>query len=199
LSDAAEKALLRLQEATQRVLQLVKGASYGFRVGAKRIGDLTVKGGPLTSVAKSSPEEMHALLACFESVDENMTEVVSLALGDHFREYLRAALSLKEAPPLPQTPEEVEKLAGVPGALSKVPFEFRLLLQLYAVTMRGGILDRAALERLGVQDLQLFFAGGKVKMFREGDRVALSEDQFTAMNKAALEAARAVRMRLQAS
>ena len=200
MSDAAENALSCLEEAVDRVLNLVKGAAYGLRVAAKRIGDLTASASSsLPGHAARSADEMEALILALSDGEENLSEIASLALGEHLRAFLGAALTLPALPNLPETPAEVEKLAGVPGALKNAPFEFALTLQLAHTALRGGMLDRKALDALGGGDLELVFSGGKVKLYREGDRVALSEEQLAAMGKAVVEAARAIRLRLSAA
>jgi hypothetical protein len=64
------------------------------------------------------------------------------------------------------------------------------------VILRGGRLDRKALDTLGTDALEIAYPGGKVKLFRQGDRVGLSERQLGEVAHALIEAARAIRVRL---
>jgi len=45
--------------------------------------------------------------------------------------------------------------------------------------------------------VELAYPGGKMKLFREGDRIALTERQVAEMGDAVLAAARAIRARLE--
>lgn len=190
MSSDADRALWSLEETVEGVLSFVKAAAYGLRLATKRIGDLAAGGHGAGS------EEMETLVEALRTGDDHLSEVAVLALGDHFRAFLAAALELPQAPPLPSTPREIEELAGTPGALERIPFWFPLLLQLYRAALRGGPLDRAALDAMGVAHVELAHPGGKVKMYREGDRVPLSEHQIHEAAETLLEAARAVRLRI---
>lgn len=189
MASDADRALWSLEEAVEGVLSFVKAAAYGLRLASKRIGDLAAAG-------RGGSEEMETLAEALRHGEDRLSEVTVLALGDHFRAFLAAALELSEVPPLPATPRGVDELAGTPGALERTAFWFPLLLQLYGAALRGGPLDRAALEALGVKQIELVHSGGKVKMYREGDRVPLSEQHLHEAAEALLEAARAVRLRI---
>jgi hypothetical protein len=183
-----EAALWALEEATEEVLLFVKAAAYGLRLAVQRVGNVG---------ASSQPSaERERLIQALECGEDHLSDVVVLALGDHFRTFLGRALKLPHPPPLPETPEESETLAGTPGALRGVPFWFPLVLQLYRVVLQGGRLDRWSFERLGLTDLEITFPGGKVKLFREGDRVSLTEGHLNQTADAVRAAARALCLRL---
>ena len=194
MNQAAEQAQYRLEEGVEKVLAMVRGAQYGLRLAAKRVGDLNSSGGSLHALHGAA--EMESLMESLEQADENLSDAAVLALGDHFREFLRGALDLETRPELPGSVEAVETLAGTPGALAKLAPEFALLLQLYRVALEAGVLDRKALDALGGGDLELVYAGGKVKLFQAGDRVALSEEILRDAGRAVAEAGRAIRRKL---
>ncbi|MBI5015942.1 MAG: hypothetical protein HZB55_10680 [Deltaproteobacteria bacterium] len=188
-----EQALWALEEALEGVVSFVRASSYGLRLAAKRLGDLeSASAGPPPAAA-----EMARLAEAVEQAEDHLSDVTVLALGDHFRAFLARALELPTLPPLPSAVADLEALPGTPGALAKVSLWVPLLLQLYRVALRGGRLDRRALEALGISQLELPFPGGKVKMFRQGDHVALSERQLEEAAHALLDAARAIRLRLE--
>ena len=193
MATDAEQALWAFEEAVERVLRFVRGTSYGLRLATRRIGDLVSS--PSASPGAAGPD-LDEIRSALEEAPEHLTEFAALALGDHFRAFLARALSLEHLPPLPDTPEGVEELAGTPGALAESPFWVPLMLQLYRVALRGGVLDRRAVEALGGSRFELPYPGGKVKLFGPGDRVALTEGQIEEAAQAFLEAARAVRLRL---
>jgi hypothetical protein len=64
------------------------------------------------------------------------------------------------------------------------------------VTLRGGTLDRTAVETLGGKVLEIVFPGGKVKLFQPGDHVTLTEKLFEETGRALVQAAKAIRLRL---
>ena len=191
MGNDLEEALRAFEEATEEVLLFVKAAAYGLRLAVQRVGGL--------GAGSRASAEMERLILALERGEDYLSDVVVLALGDHFRAFLARALELPHPPPLPETPEDVETLAGAPGALREVPFWFPLLLQLYRISLGGGQLDERALESLGLTDLEIVFPGGKVKLFREGDRVALSEGHLDQTAEAVLDAARTICSRLLAS
>lgn len=193
MNNAAEQAQYRLEEGVAKVMALMRGALYGLRVAAKRVGDLASSGGSIHAI--HGKQDMESLIEALEQADENLSDAAVLALGDHFREFLRGALGLEERPPLPGTVKGVETLAGTPGALGKIDREFAILLQLYRVALEGGVLDRTAMDALG-GGLELVYAGGKVKMFQTGDRVALGEEILRDAGIAVEEAGRAIRRKL---
>jgi hypothetical protein len=188
-----EQALWALEEALEGVATFVQASSYGLRLAAKRLGDLeSASAGPPPAAG-----EMARLADAVGQADDYLTDVTVLTLGDHFRAFLARALELPTLPPLPEAIADLEDLAGTPGALAKASFWVPLVLQLYRVALRGGLLDRKALETLGTRQLELQFPGGKVKMFRHGDHVALSERQLEEAAHALVDAARAIRLRLE--
>lgn len=183
-----EQARWALEEAVTRVLSFVKGASYGLRLAEKRLGEMSGRS-PL-------PGEMDLLVTSLESAPDDLSDLVILGLGDHFRTFLARALELPAPPNLPPTVAEVEALAGVPGALARAPFSVSLLLLLYRAALRDGRLDRLVLDAVGKKELEIVYPGGKVKLFRLGDRVALTEPLLNEMGTALLEAARAIELRI---
>lgn len=188
-----EQALWALEEALEGTASFVRASSYGLRLAAKRLGDLeSSSAGPPPAAA-----EMTRLADAVEQAEDHLSDVAVLAFGDHFRAFLARALELPTLPSLPLSVTELEALAGTPGALARVSFWVSLLLQLYRVALRGGALDRRALETLGTSQLELPFPGGKVKMFRQGDHVTLSERQLEEAAHALVDAARAIRLRLE--
>lgn len=188
-----EQALWSLEEAVEGVASFVRASSYGLRLAAKRLGDLeSASSGPPPAAA-----EMTRLAEAVEQAEDHLSDVAVLALGDHFRAFLARALELPILPPLPAAIAELEALPGTPGALAKVSFWIPLLLQLYRVSLKGGLLDRKALETLGMGQIELPFPGGKVKMFRQGDHVTLTERQLEEAAHALVDAARAIRLRLE--
>ncbi len=191
-----ERALGALEEALDGVLSFVKGAAYGLRLASKKVGDLTSGGANLPGGRGPGGEELDLLVEALQQGEDRLSDVAVLALGDHFRVFLARALELPQLPSLPPTPQALEEFAGAPGALAKLPPAFGLLLQLYRAALQGGRLDRAALEAAGLRELELAYPGGKVKMFREGDHVTLTELQLQEAAQALLEAARAIRLRL---
>lgn len=191
MATDVEQALWAFEEEVDALVGFVKAASYGLRLAAKRVGDLTTPAGPGTQ----SPELVR-LAEVLEPSEDRLSDVVVLALGDYFRAFLARALQLPSPPPLPTNVADLEHLPGTPGALSKVSHWVPLLLQLYRVVLRGGTLDRAALTALGRQDLEIPFPGGKVKLFRPGDHVTLGERHLEEAAHALLEAARAIQLRL---
>ena len=189
-----DHALWALEEEVERVVLFVKGSAYGLRLAAKRVADVASGGAP----APSSPE-MARLAEALAEGEDRLSDVTLLALGDHFRAFLARALGLPSLPPLPADVAEMEALPGTPGALGKASFWVPLALQLYRVILRGGKLDRRALDALGTDELEIAYPGGKVKLFREGDRVGLSERQLEEVAHALVEAGRAIRFRLLTS
>lgn len=186
-----DQALWALEEAVDGVTAFVKASAYGLRLAAKRLGDLE------TAPTSPNAEEMARLAEAVEQAEDRLSDVALLALGDHLRAFLARVLDLPAAPPLPEGVPELEALAGVPDALGRASPWLPLCLQLYRVALRGGVLDRRALEALGKRELELPYPGGKVKMFRQGDHVALGERQLEDAGRALVEAARAVRLRLE--
>ncbi len=191
-----ERALWALEEALEGVLSFVKGAAYGLRLATKKVGDLTSSAPQLPGTRGTGGEEFELLVEALQQGEDRLSDVAVLAMGDHFRVFLARALELAQLPALPATPAALEEFAGAPGAFAKLPAAFRLLLQLYRAALQGGRLDRAALEAAGLRELELSYPGGKVKMFREGDHVTLTEQQLQEAAQALLEAARAIRLRL---
>jgi len=196
MSEDLDRAVWKLGEGAARVTALVRVASYGLRLAAKRVGDLAAAESGFAGLRPKSAEEMAHLAEALETGDENLTESAVLALCAHFREFLRAALGMEAAPDLPETAAGVEALAGTPGALHGAPPLFSLFLALAATAVRGGGLDRRALAALGRDEVELAYPGGKMKLFREGDRIALTERQVAEMGDAVVAAARAIRARL---
>ena len=193
MASDAEQALWALEEAVDGVLSFVRSASYGLRLATRRVADLAHR--PGASPAAAGPE-IEGLREALQEAPERLSDLAVLALGDHFRAFLARALSLEVPPPLPGTPEGVEELAGTPGALARCPFWVPLLLQLYRVVLRGGGLDRRAVEALGGGSIEIRYPGGKVKLFTEGDRVELAESHLEEAGRALVEAARAIHLRL---
>jgi len=194
-----ERALGALEEALDGVLSFVKGAAYGLRLATRKVGELTSGGTGLPGLPGGrgpGGEELELLVEALQQGEDRLSDVAVLALGDHFRVFLARALELPQLPALPPTPAALEEFAGAPGALTKLPSAFGLLLQLYRAALQGGRLDRAALEAAGLRELELSYPGGKVKMFREGDHVTLTEAQLQEAAQSLLEAARAIRLRL---
>jgi len=191
-----ERALWALEEALEGVVALVRGAGYGLRLAAKRVGDLGASPGPQPTSKGPTGEEFERLVEALEFGEDRLSDVAVLAMGDHFRVFLARALELDQLPPLPPTPQAAEQLCGTPGALSPLPFWFPLALQLYRAALQGGRLDRSSLEALGVGQIELPYPGGKVKMHREGDRVTLTEHQTQEVAESLVEAGRAIRLRL---
>ncbi|MHB8766522.1 MAG: hypothetical protein ACYDA8_19600 [Deferrisomatales bacterium] len=197
MTTDAERALWALEEAVEGVLSFVRGAAYGLRLASKRVGDLTISGAAAAGTRPHTADELQRLVASLQQGEDRLSDLTVLALGDHFRAFLARALQFPQLPALPPDPDGVELLAGTPGALARVPAWFPLLLQLYRVTLKGGRLDRAALQGLGRDPLELPYAGGKMKMFTEGDHVVLSEQMLEEVGRAVLEAAKGIRLRLQ--
>lgn len=196
MANDVERALWALEEAVDGVLSYVKGASYGLRLATKRVGDLSR---PATGLAEAKPQaaaELERLSEALEHGEDRLSDLAVLALGDHFRAFLARALELPELPPLPPTPADAEALCGTPGALGKVPFWVPLALQLYRAALRGGRLDRNALQALGLDDLEIAYPSGKVRLYREGDHVTLTEQQLAEVGQALVEAGRAIYLRL---
>ncbi len=193
MATDAEQALWAFEEAVDGVLSLVRSASYGLRLATRRVADLANR--PEASPAAAGPE-FEGLREALQEAPERLSDLAVLALGDHFRAFLARALDLEVPPPLPETPEAVEELAGTPGALARSPFWVPLLLQLYRVVLKGGGLDRRAVEVLGGGSIELRYPGGKVKMFTAGDRVELTESHLEEAGRAMVEAARAIHLRL---
>jgi len=191
-----ERALWAMEEALDGVVSLMRGAAYGLRLAAKRVGDVSGSASPLPATKGATGEELERLIEALEFGEDRLSDVAVLAMGDHFRVFLARALELPETPPLPPTPQAVEQLCGTPGALSDLPFWFPLCLQLYRAALRGGRLDRGCLEALGLGEIELPYAGGKVKMHREGDHVTLTEHQAQEVAESLVEAGRAIRLRL---
>lgn len=196
MATDAEMALWAFEEAVEGVLSFVKGASYGLRLAVKRVGDLAVPSPKLPAGKPEAGGEMERLVEALERGEDRLTDLAVLALGDHFRAFLGRALSLPRIPPLPATPTEAESLCGTPEALGKVSAWFPLLLQLYRAALEGGRLDRDTLEALGSNDLELSYPDGKVRLYRAGDHVTLTEGQLEETGRALVEAARAIRLRL---
>ncbi len=194
MASDAERAVWALEQAVEGLLSFVKGVSYGLRLASKRVGDLTTSGAP--PPRPQAQEELERLASSLQRGEDHLSDVLVLALGDHFRAFLARALSLPELPGLPDTPAGVEALAGTPGALEATPGTFALLLALYPATLRRGRLDARALRALGRDRLELPGAGGKVRMFIEGDHVTLTEGQLEDLARAVLEAARGIRLKL---
>lgn len=199
MTTDAERALWALEEAVEGVLSFVRGSAYGLRLASKRLGDLTTSGASLAGAGARphTPDELQRLVASLQQGEDRLSDLTVLALGDHFRAFLARALQFPQLPALPADPDGVELLAGTPGALARVPAWFSLMLQLYRVTLKGGRLDRTALQGLGRDPLELPYAGGKMKMFTEGDHVVLSEQMLEEVGQAVLEAAKGIRLRLQ--
>ena len=191
MTSDVEQALWAFEEAVEGLTGFIRAGAYGLRLAAKRVGDLSVPVGPATQ----SPELVR-LADALESAEDRLTDVVVLALGDHFRAFLSRALQLGEVPPLPGSLSELEEIPGTPSALSKVSPWVPLVLQLYRVVLRGGALDRLALQTLGKNDLEIPYPGGKVKLFRPGDHVTLGERHLEEAAHAMVEAARAIQLRL---
>jgi hypothetical protein len=191
-----ERALWALEEALDGVVSLVRGAAYGLRLAAKRVGDVSGSASPTPTGKGATGEEFQRLIEALEFGEDRLSDVAVLAMGDHFRVFVGRALELAEIPALPPTPRAVEQLCGVPDALSELPFWFPLVLQLYRAALQGGRLDRSCLEALGVGEIELPYPGGKVKMHREGDHVTLTEHQTEQVAESLLEAGRAIRLRL---
>ena len=184
--------IIALEGAVGRVLAMVRAATYGHRAGSKRLGDLTLKGGNLINAARSSKDELRKLLASFENVEEDLTETSVLAISAHFAEFLRLTLKLEGAATLPDSVAGLEGLIGVAGALKKVREEFPLFLLIAASSLRGGGLERKALEGYGSDEVELTFKSGKTLLYREGDRIALTGDQLEHLGKAVVEAAKII-------
>ncbi|MBI5443427.1 MAG: hypothetical protein HY900_19710 [Deltaproteobacteria bacterium] len=195
MASDVEQALWAFEEAVDGLLSFVKASSYGVRLATRRVTE-SAGAVPRRGSAASGPSEMEALIESLEHADDRLSDVFFLALGDYLRAFLARALQLPALPNLPGSPSGVEDLAGTPGALSKAPPWVGLLLQLYRVTLKGGALDREALQVLGKTELELPFPGGKVKLFRAGDRITLTEHQMEEAGRALAEAARAVYLRL---
>ncbi|GAB4259187.1 MAG: hypothetical protein Kow0092_07250 [Deferrisomatales bacterium] len=191
-----ERALWGLEESLDDVLSFVKGAAYGLRLATKRVGDLRSRARAVQSAKPQSAAEMERLVEALQNGEDRLSDLAVLAIGDHFRAFLARVLEREEPPPLPATPAGVEELVGAPGALRHVPFWFALTLQLYRSVLRGGRLDQSAFEALGLTDLEIAYPGGKVKLFREGDHVTLTETQIEEAAAATVEAARTIRLRL---
>ncbi len=198
MNGSAEQALWKLESALNRVSGHVKATNYGLRLAAKRIGDLTAKGGgAIAAASSSSAEEMEELTHSLGQAGEVVSEVVLLAYGDHFRAFLGEALGLDVPPTLPESKAAVEQLAGVPGALDKVSEMFPIGLALAGGLLRNGYIDSQTLKALGVEEFELSFPYGKVKLFREGDKPTLDELHLEQIAQGYLEAAKAVNIRLQ--
>ncbi len=193
MATDAEQALWAFEEAVDGVLSLVRGASYGLRLATRRVADLVSRP---TAPPGAAGAGLEGLREALEEAPDRLSDLAVLALGDHFRAFLARALDLEVPPPLPETPEGVEELAGTPGALARSPFWVPLLLQLYRVALRGGALDRRAVEALGGGSIEIRYPEGKVKVFSEGDRLALTESHLEEAGRALVEAARAIRLRL---
>ncbi len=191
-----ERALGALEEALEGVLSFVKAAAYGLRLATKKVGDLASGASGLPTARGPGGDELGLLVEALQQGEDRLSDVAILAMGDHFRVFLARALELPQLPSLPATPAAVEEFSGAPGALTKLPSAFGLLLQLYRAALQGGRLDRAALDAAGLRELELSYPGGKVKMFREGDHVTLTEQQLREAADALLAAARAIRLRL---
>jgi hypothetical protein len=191
--DYGTFALYRLEDGINRVQNSVRGAYYGARLASKRIGDLTAKGGPLVSAVKKSAEEMKKISTALERIEEDLTDIAVLSYSAHFSEFLRALLNLEKPPALPETVKEVEELVGAPGALAKADNMFPLFLALAGAAVRGGKLDKRALQALGKDEVEIPFSLGKMLLFREGDRVGLTDKQIEAMGKAILDSGRVLR------
>lgn len=191
MASDVEQALWAFEEAVDGLTGFIRAGAYGLRLAAKRVGDLATPAGPGTQ----SPE-MVRLAEALENSEDRFSDVVVLALGDHFRAFLARALQLGALPPLPGSIADLEEIPGTPGALTKVSPWVPLLLQLYRVVLRGGALDRLALQVLGRDDLEIPYPGGKVKLFRPGDHVTLGERHLEEAAHALLEAARAIQLRL---
>lgn len=168
------EALSRLKEGIARVQNTVRSSSYGLRVAGKRLGDLTAKGGPLVSAAKTSAEEMKKLSSALERPEEDLTEAAVLAYFAHFGEFVRALTGQCVSPGNPESASALEELFGASGALKKAPQDFSIFLALAGVAVRGGKLDRRAFDALGREEVELKFQMGKVLLFMEGDRVSLT-------------------------
>jgi hypothetical protein len=186
-----EQALWAFEEQVEGIVGFVKAAGYGLRLAAKRVGDLTAPLGP----GGSNPELIR-LAEILEPSEDRLSDFVVLALGDHFRAFLARALQLPVPPPLPTDVAELEEIPGTPGALHKASHWVPLLLQLYRVILRGGALDRSALDALGRSEIEIPYPGGKVKLFRSGDHVTLDERHLEEAAHAMLEAARAIKLRI---
>ncbi|TAL15636.1 hypothetical protein EPN96_11710 [bacterium] len=191
--DYGTFALYRLEDGVNRIQNSVRGAYYGARLASRRIGDLTAKGGPLVSAVKKSAEEMKKISSALERIEEDLTDIAVLAYAAHFSEFLRALLNVETPPALPETIKGVEELAGTPGALAKADNMFPLFLALTGTSVRGGKLDKRALQALGRDEVEIPFSLGKMLLFREGDRVGLTDKQLEAMGKAILDAGRILR------
>lgn len=195
MTSDAERALWAFDEAVQEVRSFVRGASYGLRLAVSRIGGLK-SSSPGLGEAVARVDEMERLLESLSRGEDHLSDAAILALGDHFRAFLARALHLESLPALPGTRPGVENISGTPHALDRVPFWFSLALQLYRAALQGGRLDRAALDALGGTDVELAYPGGKRKLFREGDRITLTEGQLDQVADAYLEAAKAIKLKL---
>jgi hypothetical protein len=196
MASRAEEALWALEEAVEGVHSFVKGTAYGLRLAAKRVGDVAGTAPSRPPGRAPAQPELRELAEALEHAEDRLSDLVILALGDHFRAFLARALQLAALPDLPASPPAIEELAGTPGALGQAPDWVALLLQLYRVVLKGGALDREALRVLGKTDLELAFPGGKMKLFRPGDHVALTEQQLREIGQALIETARAIHLRL---
>ncbi len=192
MASDVEQALWALENAVEGVVGFVKAADYGLRLAAKRIGDLAAGGD--RPVPAGGLDDLRDALA---GAPQRLSEVGVLALGDHFRAFLARALGLAEPPPLPDTPDGVEQLAGTPGAARGDRFWFPLFLALYRAALGGGRLDRAAMAALGTDDLELRYPSGKVKLHWAGDAVVLEEVHFRQAGEAVLEVARSIHRHLR--
>ncbi len=199
MTHPADHALWTFEERTQELLAFVKAAGYGLRLAVRRVGELTSVGGTLPGPKGGAGSGMRELSEALASAEDRLSDLLVLALGDHFRAFLARALALAELPALPATAAELEELAGAPGVLRGLGPWVPRGLQLYRVALRGGGLDRATLEALGSDSLELVYPGGKVRMYREGDHVCLAETQVAELAEAFVEAAKALRRRLQTS
>ena len=193
MASEVEQALWEFEEAVAGVLAFVKSSAYGLRLATKRIGDLTMGPGD----RPQNPGELEELRVALENAPDRLSDVTVLALGGHLRAFLAHALALPELPPLPDSADGVESLAGTPGAAARAGFWFALLLQLHRLVLQGGRLDRRAMQVLGVDDLELRYPSGKVKLHAAGDTVTLTEGQLHEVAQAVLEAARSVHRHLR--
>jgi hypothetical protein len=194
-----EGALWRLEEALAGVLGFAQATGYGLRLARKRIGDLTVSALEGKSGAAGGSEELTALKQAIEHSEDQLSDLLMLTFGDHFREFLARALALSQRPPLPVSPAELEELAGTPGAFADRPFWFTVGLLLSHAALNAGALDARILNEVHGADLEIPFPDGKVKLFHPGDRVTLVVPQFQSIADAYLGAALTIRRHLATS
>jgi hypothetical protein len=190
-----EQAVSAFEEAVDGLSSLAAAAAYALRLAANRVADVTGAASRREAGAPS-PSELERLIDSLGRADERFSDVVVLALGDHFRAFLARALQLGTLPPLPASPRDLEELAGTPGTLARCSPWLPLLLQLYRVALKGGALDREVFQVFGKAELEVPFRDGKVRLFQVGDRVTLGDRQIEQAGRALIEAARSIQLAL---